>query len=87
LVDLEREVGARLAPCGFPPEDRPYRPHLTLARVREPEGLRTAPLVEGLADRTLGTARIAAITLFESRLSPKGPAYAPRARTALSHGA
>jgi 2'-5' RNA ligase len=87
LLALEREVTARLRPLGIAPENRPYNPHLTLARVREPEGLRTAPLVEGLADRTLGTARIAAITLFESRLSPKGPAYAPRARTALSHGA
>ena len=74
LIALEREVSARLAPCGIPAEGRPYRPHLTLARVREPNGLRTSALFDGL-DRTLGTTAVRTITLFQSRLSPKGPTY------------
>ena len=74
LIALEQEVSARLRRCGLPVEDRPYRPHLTLARVREAKGLRTDTLFEGLHG-TLGTTAVRAITLFQSRLSPKGPAY------------
>ena len=65
---------------------RPYSPHLTLARVREAAGLRSASLLDGLEDRSLGTTRIDAITLFQSRLSPKGPTYVPLLRTSLRAG-
>jgi 2'-5' RNA ligase len=86
LVAIEREVTLRLAPLGVPEEDRAYSPHLTLARVREPAGLRTATLLNGLTDRQVGTVRIDAITLFHSKLSPKGPAYTPLLRVALGEG-
>jgi 2'-5' RNA ligase len=32
LLALQQSVTAATAPCGFTPEDRPYRPHITLAR-------------------------------------------------------
>jgi 2'-5' RNA ligase len=80
LLALERAVTARLVPLGIPEEEREYRPHLTLARVREPAGLRTAELIEGVAERRLGTVRVDAITLFQSKLSPKGPSYTPLLR-------
>ncbi|HEY3158648.1 MAG TPA: RNA 2',3'-cyclic phosphodiesterase [Vicinamibacterales bacterium] len=80
LIAAERAISAGLARLGIPEEERPYRPHLTLARVREAAGLRTARLLEGLTDRTLGTVRIDAITLFQSKLSPKGPTYTPLLR-------
>jgi 2'-5' RNA ligase len=83
LQALEREVTERLGACGVPPEDRPYRPHLTLARVREPDGLRPDPLFEGLND-ALGTSRVEAITLFHSKTSPKGPEYTALQRTPLA---
>ena len=83
LQALEREVTARLSGCGVPPEDRPYRPHLTLARVRDPAGLRSDRLFDGLSD-TLGTSRVDAITLFHSKTSPKGPEYTALQRTPLA---
>ena len=83
LHAVEREVTARLAAVGIPPEDRPYSPHLTLARVRDAAGLRAASLFEQVAETPLGTTRVEAITLFESRLSPKGPTYVPLQRTPL----
>ena len=83
LIAVERELTSRLTTLAIPPEGRPYSPHLTLARVREAAGLRSASLLEGLEDRSLGTTRIDAITLFQSRLSPKGPTYVPLLRTAL----
>lgn len=83
LVAVEAEVSARLAACGVDREDRPYRPHVTLARVREPAGLRSAALFETLADRRFGTSRVEAVTLFQSRTSPKGAVYTPLHRTSL----
>ncbi|HET6923760.1 MAG TPA: RNA 2',3'-cyclic phosphodiesterase, partial [Anaeromyxobacteraceae bacterium] len=38
LADLAAGLGRRLAPLGFPPEDRPLSPHLTLGRAREGRG-------------------------------------------------
>ncbi len=87
LAALAAEVGRRLAPLGFPPEERPFSPHLTLGRARDRRG---AP---GLAGALAGAAqadgtpwRASELTLFESHLSPKGPRYEVVARFALSAG-
>ena len=86
MTTLEGEVSARLATCGIPPEGREYSPHLTLARVRDAASLRAREVVEGAPQGPFGTTRVDAITLFESRLSPKGPTYVPLQRTALQGG-
>jgi 2'-5' RNA ligase len=86
LLAAEREVSRRLTGIGLQEEDRPYSPHLTLARVREPAGLRTSRLLEGLTDVQIGITRIGAITLFQSKLSPKGPTYTPLLRIPLVGG-
>jgi 2'-5' RNA ligase len=83
---LEQEVSERLAVGGVEREDRPYRPHLTLARVRDASGLRSGPLFEKLAGRRFGATLVDAITLFQSRTSPKGAAYMPLQRTRLRAG-
>ena len=83
LGTLEAEVSRRLAHCGVAREHRPYRPHVTLARVRAAAGLRTPALFEDMADRRFGTTRVQAITLFQSRTSPKGAVYTPLNRTRL----
>jgi 2'-5' RNA ligase len=83
LLLAEREITLRLASIGVPADQRAYSPHLTLARVRDPAGLRSPRLLDGLTDTTLGTVRIDAITLFHSKLSPKGPTYTPLLRIRL----
>ena len=83
LHTVEKEVTVRLEQVGIAPEARPYNPHLTLARVREPSGLKREPLFAGLERTTLGTTHVRAITLYESRLSPKGPTYLPLQQTVL----
>ena len=82
LLEVERAVSQRLGPL-VPPEDRPYSPHLTLARVKEPGGLSRPALFEGLATRQFGKVHVDAITLFESRLSSKGASHVPLQRSAL----
>ena len=83
---LEQQVSERLAVGGVEREDRPYRPHLTLARVRDASGLRSGPLIEKLAGRRFGATLVDAITLFQSRTSPKGATYMPLQRTPLRAG-
>jgi RNA 2',3'-cyclic 3'-phosphodiesterase len=80
---VEQQVSARLAVCGIPPEGRAYSPHLTLARVREAGGLRSADVLDAAPQGPFGSTRVDTITLFQSRLSPKGPTYVPVQRTAL----
>jgi 2'-5' RNA ligase len=82
LLEVERAVSQRLETL-VPAEDRPYAPHLTLARVKEPAGLSRATLFEGLSARRFGTVHVDAITLFESRLSSKGATHVPLQRSAL----
>ena len=83
LTVIEATVSERLARAGVPRDERPYNPHLTLARLRDGAGLRSVPFVGSLREISLGTTSVDAITLFESRLSPKGPAYVALARTPL----
>ncbi|HTM03213.1 MAG TPA: RNA 2',3'-cyclic phosphodiesterase [Vicinamibacterales bacterium] len=83
LQQLEKEVSARLDPLGIPREERPFRPHLTLGRVRDPAGLHIRGLIDGIAAPASARGRVDAITLFESRLSPKGPTYIALQRTPL----
>jgi 2'-5' RNA ligase len=84
LAALAAAVGRRLAPLGFPPEERPFSPHLTLGRAREGRG---APGLAGAlahAAQAEGAAwRATKLLLFESHLSPKGPRYEVIARAPL----
>lgn len=82
MVAISREVNARLAP--FVSEDGDeLRPHLTLARVKEPHGLRAQTLLAGLEAVPLGVTRVEAVTLFESRQSGGSLQYVPLMRAAL----
>lgn len=84
MAALAAAVEAALAPLGFPPEARPFRPHITLGRVRGRGGLR--PLVERMAAHArsdLGTAWVREVVLYQSRLGAGGSRYAPLRTIAL----
>jgi 2'-5' RNA ligase len=83
LRKVERTVRERLAAIGIVPEERGFSPHLTLARVRDAVGLRARAWLSSLESAPVGTTRVDAITLYESRLSPKGPTYVPLQRSPL----
>ena len=64
---------------GFEEEKRTYRPHLTLARFREPEDLRKV-----IAETPVDVAGVVeALTLYESKLGAGGPTYSPIERVTL----
>lgn len=81
---VEAVVSDRLEALDIPREARKYHPHITLARVREAGALRTEALFAGLEGVDLGSTHVEAITLFESRVSAKGPTYTPLIRTPLA---
>jgi 2'-5' RNA ligase len=83
LHALEHEVSARLELAGFARETRAFSPHLTLARIREPHGLSARTLLDGITVPEGTGGVIDAFTLFESRLSPRGPLYTAIRRTPL----
>ena len=85
LRSVEQEVRARLDGLLHSTDERDYHPHLTLGRVKSPAGLRPVLLLEGLESRVFGVVRVAAVTLFESRLSSSGPTYIALGRSELAH--
>jgi RNA 2',3'-cyclic 3'-phosphodiesterase len=78
LTRLNEELATRLPPLGFEPERRPYSAHLTIARIKDvPRGASYREIRDAIGKETAraGRCRIGAITLFRSRLSPKGASY------------
>ena len=63
---LAASVGAAARRCGIAVDDRPYRPHLTLARGRPGADLR--PAVDALRDFTGSRGRPTTLHLVRSRL-------------------
>ncbi len=58
------------------PERRPFRPHLTIGRVKAPQGLdRLAPLLEAEAQTVIGSMECDHLLLMQSDLTPQGPVY------------
>ena len=84
LVEVHRELGERLPALGFEPEKRAYSPHLTLARVKEIRSADAIALRSALGKaRALGSFDAPFVTLFRSRLSPKGSQYESLLRVPL----
>ena len=83
---LYSEVGRRLVPLGFEPEQRGYTAHLTIARVKDAGRGTSRAIRDVLAElpSDCGVCPIQAVTLFRSRLSPRGAAYEPLLRVPLS---
>ncbi len=75
LVALEAEVTRRLDGLGFPSERRPYHPHVTLARVKTSLGPRGRELLASVPAEGPVSCRVDHLTLFESRLAPRGAIY------------
>jgi RNA 2',3'-cyclic 3'-phosphodiesterase len=76
LAALQGDLEAALGAEGFPREDRPFKPHLTLGRVKGRDRLdkAMAELAKHAAD-DLGGMTAVKVALFESRLRPGGADY------------
>jgi len=77
LSALQARVERVLEELEFPPEDRPFRPHLTLARLKSKDNLRALQeyLREAGPSATAGTVPVDEVVLFRSDLRPDGARY------------
>lgn len=71
-IELHRLVSDRLAQVAVPRDQRRFRPHLTLGRWRES---RPSDRPRNATRAEIAAVDVASVTLFQSRLSPAGPAY------------
>ena len=75
LETLHHEVGTRLKRLRIEDEDRPFRAHLTVGRFRRPGVAVHRRSLSAVAPATIGRCRIDHVTLYQSKLSPKGSVY------------
>lgn len=86
LVELARHVTVATAKCGFVPEARPFRPHITLARAKG-DGRSGAlrDLLEHVPQKAVFTEFTATeFLLYESHTRPEGAQYEVQARFPLA---
>jgi 2'-5' RNA ligase len=84
LVELARALRAALPEALRPEEKRPLRPHLTLARFREPP---PRPVLERLGSELAPfswRSRVGSVDLMRSHLGPAGARYEVLSRVELS---
>ncbi len=71
---LERELRQR----GFPSEDKPFRSHITVGRIKEPPPAQVIEkLLSSLPDEPLGVVEVRSFVLMQSVLHPNGSQYTP----------
>jgi len=85
LSTIASELSKRLQRLGYEAEKRPFRPHLTLARVRnQPPPPELSELIEAFASTTFGSVRIETLVFFQSELRRDGPQYTVLSTSDLS---
>lgn len=75
LIDLQKRIEQEITRLGFPGEERAFKPHLTVGRVKSPKGIETIsetfmkyqfPEIEFTAEKVL---------VMKSELTPRGAIY------------
>ncbi len=79
LIALQRGVEAEMIRLGYPPDERPFSPHLTLGRVSRnarPDEIRALSEILGQYKvGFLGATRAQSVNLYRSDLQPSGAVY------------
>ena len=76
LSELQKQLDSDFASIGFPIEDRSFRAHLTLGRIKESQGL--TGVSEALAKHNTFVAGVFSckeLILLQSKLLPQGAVY------------
>jgi RNA 2',3'-cyclic 3'-phosphodiesterase len=84
LITLQNKLDGDFAALGFPAEDRSFKAHLTLGRIKDTHGL--TGISEALTKYNAfaaGEFNCTELILFQSRLTPQGPVYTKLAEFAL----
>ncbi len=85
LIQLNDLIITGLKDTGFRIEERPFRPHITLGRIKfikDPDLLKAA--LERYQDTHFQKVYVKEVILYESILKPTGPVYKPLGKFGLS---
>jgi len=79
LVDLQEGIETALSKLGFTGEERPFTPHLTIGRIKQPVSPADQQALSAALDQIpqsdLGTLEVDAVHLYKSDLRPGGSIY------------
>ena len=79
LADLQNSIEHQIAPLGYPSDNRPFKPHLTIGRVkRHVQGrdlLDIGKVVQRLKIGNVSDWQSSTVSLMESNLLPDGAQY------------
>jgi len=79
LTSLQRGIEAAAVRLGYEADARPFSPHLTIGRIRQPISIADQQKIRTALEKTtigrLGTTNVTAIHLFKSDLKPSGAEY------------
>lgn len=79
MIELHDAIEFELSKLGYRSENRRFRPHLTIGRVRQsPEGIdELGRLIEQYAEYDGGVSLVDEVVVFSSTLHREGPSYDP----------
>jgi len=76
VSEIAERLEDRLAASGFRKEERAFRPHLTIGRVKSPRGLEELRKVtEKIQNSRIGEMEVSSFSLVKSTLTSRGPIY------------
>jgi 2'-5' RNA ligase len=84
LFTLQASIEEELSAAGFPPESRPFHPHLTIARLRNAEGVRELGELHRNAEFVPLTMDVSEVVVFRSELRREGSKHTAISRHSLS---
>lgn len=84
LLALQAQIEQTVRTLGLPPDNKPFKPHFTLARLKTHKPTPEADaFLQAHAHFTVEPFAVSEFVLIESKLSPQGPHYTVRGRYAL----
>jgi len=83
LGELQMELERACEPLGFPREERPFHPHLTIARLRNPQGARELGLAHKNMEFEAVEISVEELIVFRSELGREGSKYTALSRHPL----
>ncbi len=88
LTAVQHGIETQMARLGYPPEERPFHPHLTLSRVGRtaspPDMQKICDVISKYKVGFLGATRVLTINLYKSDLEPGGALYTCLQKAALT---
>lgn len=83
LEQLHKQLERECARAGFPKDERPFHPHLTVARLRRPQGARTLATTHQKLSFAPVIVKVSELHVIRSELNSEGSKYTVLSRHEL----